>query len=174
MDQFDGQGTTYAQNNLLILNRESRRLKWENLRGRAGPGLEVRKCTRASAVIDFDNDGDPDIATTEMNDTPSLLRCDLRRTEAGPNWITVRLRGNPKAKVPLDPAGAVVTVKAGNLTQHRVFLIGSSFQCSEDPRLHFGLGPNPKVDSVEVLWPDNHRTLHQDLPPNRHHTLTYK
>jgi hypothetical protein len=120
--------------------------------------------------VDIDNDGDPDIATTEMNDTPTLLRCDL---SAKRHWLAVRLRGKPSAKVPLDPAGAVVTVTAGPISQKRVFFIGSSFESSEDPRLLFGLDKRTTAD-VEVLWPNGKRTRHENLPADRLHEITYR
>ena len=163
VDNFKGQETTYRQYNLLILNRDPKRLKLENLGGRAGPGFDLKKCSRAAAMIDFDNDGDPDIVTSELNDTPALLRCDVDRSGGPRHWLAVRLRGKPSRKVPLDPAGAVVTVKAGAISISRVLMIGSSFQCSEDPRLLFGLGENDTVDSVEVLWPNGKRTTRKKV-----------
>jgi hypothetical protein len=29
-----------------------------------------------------------------------------------------------------------------------------SYLCSNDPRVHFGLGAVDRVDTIEVLWPD--------------------
>jgi len=167
VERLPGQEATYRQHDLLILNKDARRLRLENLRTRAGPGLDVEQCTRAAAVIDFDNDGDPDIATSVLNDAPALLRCDLTRRAGAPHWLAVRLRGKPSAKVPLDPAGAVVTVAAGDLRISRVFLIGSSFQSSEDPRLLFGLGPHAVADSIEVLWPNGTRTRRERVAADR-------
>jgi len=31
---------------------------------------------------------------------------------------------------------------------------GSSYLSNSDMRLHFGLGSNPVVDEIEVLWPN--------------------
>ncbi|NJN14111.1 MAG: VCBS repeat-containing protein, partial [Planctomycetes bacterium] len=105
VDNFPGQETTYRQYNLLVHMLDAERLRFEDVSARAGPGLAVNKCSRAAAVVDFDNDGDPDILTSELNDSPSLLRCDVDRSVAPAHWISLRLRGNPAAQVPLDPAG---------------------------------------------------------------------
>ena len=44
----------------------------------------------------------------------------------------------------------------------------SSFLCSGDKRLHFGLGAEPRVDSVEVRWSSGRRQLFVDLPVDRY------
>ncbi len=173
VDNFKWLDTSYRQYNLLILNTDPRRLKLENLGSRAGPGLDIKKCTRAAVVVDFDNDGDPDIATTEMNDTPTLLRCDVKRDGGAPHWLALRLRGKPSAQVPLDPAGAVVTVRAGSIATRRVFQIGSSFQSNDDPRMLFGLGGHAAADSVEVLWPNGKTTRRERVEGDRLHTIDY-
>ncbi|MGQ0614713.1 MAG: CRTAC1 family protein [Planctomycetaceae bacterium] len=165
VDQFTDRDkeVTYRQQNLLILCDDAERLLFRNVTQDAGTGLQIRKCTRAVVRIDFDNDGDMDLATTELNDSPCLLRCDVDRTDAPRHWLQVRLRGSPAAKVPLDPAGAVVTVRAGGRSWSQVLCLGSSFLSSEDPRLQFGLGGNSRAESVEVLWPDGRRTEVKDV-----------
>ena len=36
----------------------------------------------------------------------------------------------------------------------RIINPGDSYQCSSDPRAHFGLGPVSGFDAIRVLWPD--------------------
>jgi hypothetical protein len=121
------------------------------------------RVSRAAAEVDFDNDGDPDIAMINLNDTSSLLRCDLDRRTAPRHWLRVRLRGDASKKIPTDPAGSEVTVKAGDIETTRVFLLGSSFMSCEDPRMHFGLGDHAVADSIEVLWPDGTKTRREKV-----------
>jgi len=169
VDQFVGQETTYDQYNLLILNERIKPLKFRDVTSSAGPGIaDIRRSSRAAVTIDIDNDGDVDIATSELNAMPCLLRCDIDRAEGGRHWLGVRLRGNPKKKVPLDPAGAEVTVITGKVRQVRVFLLGSSFQSSEDPRLIFGLGDATKADRIEVKWPNGGRTILKNVPADQY------
>ena len=167
VDLLPNQDTTYRQRNLLFLNTDPSGPKFRNVTPIAGPGLGIYKCTRAAVRIDYDNDGDLDIATTEMNDAPCLLRCDLDRARSGTHWLQVRLRGRPEARVPRDPAGAAVTVVAGGRRTTQVLVLGSSFLSSEDPRLHFGLGSSPRADSVEVLWPNGEVTKLPDVAGDR-------
>jgi len=169
---FKDQHTPYRQTNLLLLNRDPKRLRLEDVSARAGPGLAIRKCSRAAVGVDYDNDGDVDIATTELNDTPSFLRCDVDPAK-GRHWLMVRLEGRPSAKIPLDPAGTVVRVRANGVLATRVLLLGSSFLSSEDPRLHFGLGANTSVDEVEVTWIDGRKTVLTAVPADRLLTVEY-
>jgi len=44
---------------------------------------------------------------------------------------------------------------------------GSSFQSSEDPRPHFGLGDAEGARRVVVTWPDGEETTVEDVPANQ-------
>jgi hypothetical protein len=67
------------------------------------------------------------------------------------HWLLVRV---------LDPAlhrdayGAEVTVKTAKRSWVGFVNAAGSFQCSNDPRVHFGLGRVDRIESVDVLWPD--------------------
>ncbi|MHC4163464.1 MAG: CRTAC1 family protein [Planctomycetota bacterium] len=163
VDQFPAQETSYRQKDLLILNENPKRLKIRDVSALAGPAFEQMRVSRAAAEVDFDNDGDPDIAQINLNDVSSLFRCDLDRKSAPRHWIRVRLRGDPARKIPNDPAGSEVTVTARDIKTTKVFLLGSSFMSCEDPRMHFGLGDHAVVDSIEVLWPDGTKTRRERI-----------
>lgn len=163
VDQFPAQETSYRQKNVFIEMENAKRLKIRDMSEFAGPAFRDVRVSRAAAEVDFDNDGDPDIAMINLNDMSSLLRCDLDRTGAPRHWIRVRLRGDPEKRIPNDPAGAEVTVTAGDIVTTRVFLLGSSFMSCEDPRMHFGLGDHAVVDSIQVLWPDGTQTRREKV-----------
>ena len=71
------------------------------------------------------------------------------------HWLWVKLEGKGQNK---SAVGAVVSVKAGTLSMQRLVRSGSSYISQDDKRQHFGLGPNTKAESVEVLWPDQTKT----------------
>ncbi len=84
---------------------------------------------RGSAVADFDNDGDMDIAVNNIAGPPALLR----NEGTSGNWLVVTIPG----ALP----GTMVSVELSDgTTLLREFQIGSSYLASEDPRFHFGLG----------------------------------
>jgi hypothetical protein len=106
---------------------------------------------RGLAYGDIDNDGAIDLLSTCI-DGPARLFKNVA-AKCG-HSLMVRV---------FDPAlhrdayGAEVTVTAGARRWKSWLNPGSSFLCSNDPRLHFGLGAAEKVDSIEVQWPDGVR-----------------
>jgi hypothetical protein len=67
------------------------------------------------------------------------------------HWLRVRAL-DPELK--RDAYGAEIVVRAGDRQWSRLNNPGYSFQCSNDPHVHFGLGPVGRIDSIAVLWPD--------------------
>ncbi len=111
---------------------------------------------RGLAAADFDDDGDIDVAVNPVG-APLVL---LENRGAAGNWLVVAFeRFSP---------GAVVTVRlADGRELRREAHAGSSFQSSEDPRLHFGLGREDRVDDVRVAWPDGGTTALGPVPANQ-------
>jgi hypothetical protein len=103
---------------------------------------------RGLACGDIDNDGALDLLTTCVSGPARLFR-----NIAAPrgHWLLARA---------IDPAlrrdayGAEVTVQAGGRRFKRWLNPGYSYLCSNDPRLHFGLGQADHVEVIEVLWPN--------------------
>ena len=48
------------------------------------------------------------------------------------------------------------------------------FQSAISNRLHFGLGQNARIDSIEIFWPDQQRSVLTELPVNQHIHVDYK
>jgi enediyne biosynthesis protein E4 len=65
------------------------------------------------------------------------------------HWIKVRLEGTKSNR---SAIGARVLVRYGNKVQAQAVLSQASYVSSNDPRLHFGLGPEATAD-IEVQWP---------------------
>jgi hypothetical protein len=41
---------------------------------------------------------------------------------------------------------------------------GSSYMSASDPRIHFGLGRHPRIDSLVIAWPSGHTDKLIDVP----------
>ena len=130
----------------------------------AGPGINAQESARGAAFGDLDNDGDIEIVVNNLDSTPSLL---VNRVEAA-HWLQVRLRGVASNA---DGLGSVVRMRAGDLSLVRECRSGGSFLSSNDPRLHFGLGDNKRVEHLEVRWPTGRTEIYGATTADREITL---
>jgi hypothetical protein len=103
---------------------------------------------RGLAVGDLDNDGDLDLVTTSTGGPAKVYRNTARRHG---HWLTVRV--TDPAFGGRDAYGAEVTVHVGGHRHWRLAHPAFSYLCSNDPRVHFGLGAS-SFDAIEVIWPD--------------------
>ncbi len=120
---------------------------FENVSDRLGPDFLVPRVSRGAAVADFDNDGDLDILVSNNGQTPQLLRNDGGNAN---HWLEIFLIGTKSNR---DGVGARVKLAAGDLVLYEQRKGGMSYQSAQDPRLHFGLGQQGKVDTLEITWP---------------------
>jgi hypothetical protein len=82
-----------------------------------------------------------------LDGSPVLLRNETAKSE---HWLRIKTVGTRSNR---DGFGTRVEIKAGGLAQTAEVRANSSFESASDPRLHFGLGPATKVDSIVVRWP---------------------
>jgi enediyne biosynthesis protein E4 len=120
---------------------------FENVSDRLGQDFRLPRVSRGVAVGDFDNDGDLDILVNNCGQPPQLLRNDGGNAN---HWLEILLIGTRSNR---DAVGARVKVSAGDLVLYDQRKGGMSYQSAQDPRLHFGLGQQPKVDAIEITWP---------------------
>ncbi len=92
----------------------------------------------------------------------------LHNRTVGVRSLTLRLDGRGPDR---DAVGARVAVVAGGRRLVAWRTGGGSFQSASDPRLHFGLGPAPRVESVEVTWPSGRVDRHAGLEPGAGYLL---
>ncbi len=149
----------YAEPNLIFLGEGDGRFK--NGSGQFSDFSAPIENTRGMAFGDIDNDGDVDILVNNCGGKVQLFRNEVEREGA---WLIVE---------PFDPAlqrspqGAQVLVKAGGKTYYGEVRSGYSYLCSNDPRVHFGLGKVDKIDEIAVIWPDGEKEIFGQREVNR-------
>ena len=104
--------------------------------------------SRSIATGDLDGDGAVDLVISTVADRARVFRGAARNRG---HWLLVQAF-DPRLN--RDAYGAEVIVEAGRRQQFKVVNPGDSYQCSSDPRVHYGLGANAAYDAIHVLWPD--------------------
>jgi len=68
--------------------------------------------------------------------------------------------------------GARATITAGDLVQFNEVRSGSSYLSQNDLRLHFGLGSQATIDSLEISWPSGKKDTYHNLAADFIYTIS--
>ncbi len=120
-------------------------------------GFRAARAHRGSAVADFDGDGKLDVVATALGERAELYR---NVTAAGRHWVQLRLVGTSSNR---DGIGA--SVRIGDQVNQMTTSVG--YLSSSLGPVHFGLGQNERVPSVEVRWPNGAVQVLTDIAVDR-------
>ena len=152
----------YLQSKLLFRNTGIGR--FQQTTDKVGADFSRPSGGRGAAFADFDNDGDLDVAVTNIDGLPELLRNDGGNRK---HFLSLRLVGTRSNR---DGVGARVQIKTGTTVQMREVRSGGSFMSHNDLRLHFGLGKAPSAD-VTIRWPSGQTEELENLKANHFYTV---
>jgi hypothetical protein len=113
----------------------------------SGDAFQNRWLGRGMAIGDIDNDGRIDAVVT-TNDGPIHVLHNETRTSN--HWLILNLVGHKSNR---DAIGALVKIQTLKGAQFATVTTASSYLSSSDKRVHFGLGPESSVQSLEIRWP---------------------
>lgn len=122
---------------------------------------------RGLVCADYDSDGKLDIFIANQGNSPKVYRNNHNNSNHYLSIDLIATGGNR------DAIGALVTLTSASGTQVREIQLGTTYLSQGPATLHFGLGRDTSVESVEVKWPGPGRrvTTFRDLRADQHITL---
>jgi hypothetical protein len=102
---------------------------------------------RGAACLDWDRDGDPDLAVVHQDAPLALLS---NETPASGGVLILELHGVVSNR---DAVGARIHVTAAGRSQVREICGGDGFYATNERAQHIGIGPASTAELVEVVWP---------------------
>ena len=124
-------------------------------------GISFKGFSNGSVYVDLDNDGDLEIVTNNIDDQASIFE---NTSSLQNNHITLKFNGPEKNP---NGLGVKVYLKSNSVTQFQEMTLTRGFQSSVAPQLHFGLGKNQKIDTLEIKWPDGKVQLLTNIDANQ-------
>jgi enediyne biosynthesis protein E4 len=158
VDDYPELRESYRQKNQLFLNHGGRLI---DVSDTAGSGLQIMKSSRGLAIGDLDNDGDPDVIITNMDDVPTVLE---NRQRTGHHWVAVQIEKAGRNRFAI---GARVTITAAGARQVREIRSGGSYLSQSDLRAYYGLGSYSGPVDIEVRMPGGRKWNWRGQPTDR-------
>jgi hypothetical protein len=140
--------------------------KFKDLSKISGPGLTEPLSGRGLAIADLWNDGRLSAVVNNLSELPLLL---VNEAANQNHWLGLKLIGTTSNR---DAIGARVTLTSAKRKWVDEVRSGSSYNSSSDLRLHFGLGSESVLTTLEVRWPNGQRELFP--PPTLNQIVTLK
>jgi len=162
MDLIEG-GAPFREPLLLFRNKQNR--TFEDVTALSGLDKLPAASRRGLAIGDVNNDGKLDVLLLNIGEPPTLL---INRSRNDNHAVIFRLVGSKSNRAAI---GARVTLAAGGAKQIREVRSGSSYLSQNDLRLHFGLGAEASISSVQILWPSGKEETYKDVTSDFIYTI---
>ena len=130
-------------------------------------GLGVPSLSNGAAYGDLDNDGDLDLVVNNVNMQAFVYQNNTDQIDQN-NFIKLKLEGPKQNKYAIG-SSVILFIDDQQIVQE--LQPSRGFQSSMDYTMTMGLGTHNTIDSLEVLWPNDTRTLLRNVDVNRELTL---
>ena len=126
-------------------------------------GMTVPSFSNGTAFADLDQDGDLDLVMNNINDEAFVYENTLEQSPER-NYLRIELAGPAT-----NPAGLQATVRLSydGQQQYHHHSVYRGYKSTVENTIHFGLGTQQTVDSIEITWPNGKYQLIQQVPANQ-------
>ena len=130
-----------------VFRNPGRQGKWIALTETAGFTSSPPARHRGCGFGDLDGDGRPDIVVSAIGRGAEIW---MNRSQTSGHWLDLVLHGTKSNR---DGIGARIKVVTRNGVQYNHMTTSVGYASSSDGPVHFGLGPDPRAEQVEIRWP---------------------
>lgn len=130
-------------------------------------GIEFEGFSNGVVYADLDNDGDLEVVTNNIDDFATVFE---NKSSTQNNYLKLSFKGSHKNRMGL---GTRVKLFTQEVMQMQELTLTRGFQSSVAPELHFGIGQNKTIDSLEVTWPNGNIQKLRKIQGNQSLLLTY-
>lgn len=130
-------------------------------------GFDFSGYSNGLAYGDLDQDGDLDVIVNNINDEASVYR----NTIDTDNYVSFTLIGPQENLMGLN--SRVSLFYNDDKIQNKEYQVSRGFQSSCEPKIHFGLPQNARLDSVKIRWSNGTVNLFTEVQKGTDNILKY-
>jgi hypothetical protein len=147
LDTIELTAPTLRYREHLLLAHNDRGKGFADVSGESGEVFQQSWVGRGLAIGDIDNDGRLDAVVTTNDGPAHVLHNEIT---TGNHWLLLKLVGHKSNR---DAIGAQIRIATGDGPQYAMVTTAGSYLSSGDKRVHFGLGKQTQVSTIEIRWP---------------------
>jgi hypothetical protein len=135
-------------------------------------GFDQSTISTGAAYADLDQDGDLEIIVNNIDQKAFVYKNNqIEKDSTNTHYLQIKLEGNAGNSTAL---GASLRLFMGDKQQVRYQQSVRGYQGTVSDILHFGLGAQESVDSLEVIWPDGKRSILTNITADQLITIDYQ
>ena len=147
LDTIELTAPTLRYREPLLLAHNDRGKGFTDVSNESGEVFQQNWVGRGLAIGDLDNDGRLDAVVTTNDGPAHVLHNEIQTSN---HWLLLKLVGHKSNR---DAIGAQIKVVTGDGSQYAMVTTAGSYLSSGDKRVHFGLGKQAQVSTIEIRWP---------------------
>lgn len=126
-------------------------------------GLGIPSLSNGAAYGDLDNDGDLDLVVNNVNMTAFVYKNNTDELTNN-NYIKLKFEGSEKNKFAI---GTSIKMYYDDQVVFQELIPSRGFQSSMEYDMTIGLGSAATIDSLRVIWPDDHTVKLERIAANQ-------